>query len=81
MNKIEIRITFEIKTRHHLELLTSQIMKLLGVTKRKITKDGNGENLPYLEINEFIVILSVIIINKIQESSINFLQMSHSVNY
>ena len=27
-------------------------MKLLGSTKSKITKDKNGENVPYLEINE-----------------------------
>ena len=27
-------------------------MKLLGSTISKITKDGNGENVPYLEITE-----------------------------
>ena len=27
------------------------IMKLLGSTKSKITKDENGEDLPHLEIN------------------------------
>ena len=27
-------------------------MKLLGSTENKITKDKNGENLPYLEITE-----------------------------
>ena len=31
-------------------------MKLLGSTKSKITKDENGENLPYLEITELILI-------------------------
>ena len=29
-------------------------MKLLGSTKNKITRDENGENVPYLEINEVI---------------------------
>ena len=29
-------------------------MKLLGVTKSKITKNKNGENVPYLEITEVI---------------------------
>ena len=29
-------------------------MKLLGSTKNKITKDKNGENVPYLEITEVV---------------------------
>ena len=41
---------FEIKTGYYLELLTPETMKLLGSTKSKITKDENGENVPYLEI-------------------------------
>ena len=40
---------------HYLELLTSETMKLLGSTKSKITKNGNGENVPYLEITEVIL--------------------------
>ena len=31
-------------------------MKLLESTKSKITKDKNGENLPYLEIAEVVLI-------------------------
>ena len=31
-------------------------MKLLGITKSKITKDENGENMPYLENTEVILI-------------------------
>ena len=31
-------------------------MKLLGSTKSKITKDENGENVPYLEITEVVLI-------------------------
>ena len=54
--KIENRITFKIKTRHYLELLTPETMKLLGSTKSKITKDGNGENVPDLEITEVVLI-------------------------
>ena len=30
-------------------------MKLLGSTKSKITKDKNGENVPYLEITEGVL--------------------------
>ena len=31
-------------------------MKFLGSTKSKIAKDKNGENVPYLEINEGVLI-------------------------
>ena len=31
-------------------------MKLLGSTKSKITKDENGENVPYLKITEVVLI-------------------------
>ena len=46
VNKIENRITFKIKTRFYLELLTPETMKLLG-SKSKITKDENCENVPH----------------------------------
>ena len=36
-------------------------MKLLGSTKRKITKHENGENVPHLEITEVILIHSNIV--------------------
>ena len=39
VNKIENRVTFEIKNGYSLELLTPKTMKLLGRTKNKITKD------------------------------------------
>ena len=56
VNKIENRITFEIKTRYYLELLTLETIKLLGSTKSKITKDKNGENVPHLELIEVILV-------------------------
>ena len=31
-------------------------MKLLGSTTSQITKDENGENMPYLEINEAVLV-------------------------
>ena len=37
VNKIEDKITFEIKTTYYLELLMPELMKLLGHTKSKIT--------------------------------------------
>ena len=56
INKIENRITFKIKTGYYLELLTPQTMKLLGITKRKIAKYENGENVPDLEITEVVLV-------------------------
>ena len=56
INKIENRITFKIKIGYYLELSTPETMKLLGSTKSKITKDKNGENIPYLEITEVVLI-------------------------
>ena len=44
VNKIEYRIAFKIKTGHYLELLTPEIMKLLGNTKSKTTNNKNCEN-------------------------------------
>ena len=43
VNKVESRITFKMKTRYYLELLSTKTMKLLGSTKSKITKDKNDE--------------------------------------
>ena len=56
VNKLENRITFNIKTEYYLELLTPETMKLLGSTKSKITNDENGKNVPHLEITEVVLI-------------------------
>ena len=66
INKIENRITFKIKTGYYLELLR---MKLLGSTKSKITKDKNGENEPYLEITEVVLIHCNVAKNSYQQNS------------
>ena len=55
VNKIENRITVEIKTGYYLELLALETMKLLGSTKSKITTNENVENVPNLEITEVVV--------------------------
>ena len=44
-------------------------MTLLGSTKNKITKDKNGENEPYLEITEVILIHCNIVNNAYQQDS------------
>ena len=43
-------------------------MKLLGSTKSKITKVGNGENVPYLEIIE-VVLIHYNVVNSYQQNS------------
>ena len=69
MNKIEKRISFEIKTGCYLELLTSETMKLLESTENKITKDKNGENIPHLEIPEVVLVHCNIVNNDYQQDS------------
>ena len=57
VNMIENRIIFKIKTGYLLELFNSfKTMKSLGSTKIKVTKDENGKNVPYLEINEVMLV-------------------------
>ena len=61
------RITF--KTGYYLELLTPKTMKLLGSTKSKITKDGNGKAAPHLEITEVVLVYCNIVNNFDQHDS------------
>ena len=78
VNKIiENRVTFKIKDRYSLELLTPETMRLPGSSENKITKGKNGENVPHLEITE--VLLSIMIINKIQEYCKLFFQINRLV--
>ena len=42
------------KARYYLQLLSPELMKLLGNTKRKTSKDKNAKNVPHLEITEFL---------------------------
>ena len=67
VNKIEKRVTFKIKNRYSIELLTPDTMKLLGSTKNKITKDKNGENVPHLEITEVVLVHCDIVNNDYQQ--------------
>ena len=69
INKIGNRVTFKIKNRYALELLTSETMKLLGTTENKITKDKNGENVPHLEITEVVLVHCNIVNNDYQQDS------------
>ena len=67
VNKIENRITFKIKIRYYLELLTPETMKLLGSIRNKINKDKNGENEPHLEITEVKLMHCDIVNNNYQQ--------------
>ena len=84
VNKIENRITFKIKIRYYLELLTPETMKLLGSIRNKINKDKNGENEPHLEITEVKLMHCDIVNNnyqQVQEFCIHFFLINHQVNY
>ena len=69
VNKIENRITFKIKDGYSLELLTPEIMKLLGSFESKITEDKNGENVPHLEITKTVLVHCNIVNNNYQQDS------------
>ena len=69
INKIEDRITFKIRTGYYLKLLMPEMIKLLGSTKSKITKDENDENVPHLEITEVVLIHWNIVNNDYQQYS------------
>ena len=60
-------------------------MKLLRSNKSKITKDKNGENVPYLEITEAVLIQCNAVNNSYQQNSrvlyINLLLINILVNY
>ena len=60
-------ITFKIKTRYHIELLTPETMKLLENNKSKITKDKNSENVPNLEMTEVVLVHLKIFNNDYQQ--------------
>ena len=69
VNKIENKITFKIKTGYYLELLTLDMIKLLGSTKTKISKDENSKNVPHLEITQVLLLHCNIVNNDYQQDS------------
>ena len=69
INKIENRITFKIKTWHYLERLTPETMKLLWISKNKMTKNENGDNVPNLQITRVALIRYNIVSNIYQWNS------------
>ena len=62
-DKIESRITFKLKTVYYLELLTPEMMKLLGNIKNKLNNDKTGKNVVHLEISEVVLVYCRIVNN------------------
>ena len=69
VNKIEKLIKFKIKTRYYLKLITFETIKLLEISKNKITKDEIGENIPHLEMTEAVLVHYDNVNNDYQEDS------------
>ena len=68
-NKISNRIVFKIKTGDKLELLSKEIMKLLGSTKDTIDADKKSENVHRLENIEVVLVYCNLVNNSYQQAS------------
>ena len=60
---------FKIKTGYYIELLTPETIKSIGSTKSKMTKDKIGENVPYLEITEVVLVHCNVVNSSFQQNS------------
>ena len=63
---------FKIKAGYFLVLLSLETMKLLGITKCKITNVQNGKNVPCLKITEVVLILCNVVKNVMLFKNIKF---------
>ena len=68
-NNITNRIVFKVKTGYKLELLSKEIMKLLGSTRDTIDADKNSENVPRLENVEVVLVHCNLVNNSYQQHS------------
>ena len=68
-NTINNRIVFKIKSGYKLELLSKEIMKLLGSPKDIIDSDKNSENVPRLENFEVVLVHYNLVNNSYQQAS------------
>ena len=69
LKKIKNRIVFKIKTGYKLELISPEIMKLLGSAKKDVDKDKDGEDVPKLESVEVLLVHSNLVNNTYQKAS------------
>ena len=67
-NKIENRIVLKIETGYKLELLSSEMMKLLGSTKKDVDQNKDGEDVPKLESVEVTLIHCDLVNNNYQQT-------------
>ena len=67
-NKIKNRIVFKVKTGYKLELLSPEMMKLLGSTKQDVDKDKDG-GVPKLESVEVVSVHCNLTNNSYQQAS------------
>ena len=56
INNIKNRIVFKIKAGYKLELLSPELMNLLGSAKKDVDQDKDGENVPKLESVEAVLV-------------------------
>ena len=68
-NKIKNKIVFKIKTGYKLELLSSEMMKLLGSTKKDVDQDKDEEDVPKLEFVEVVLVHCNLVNNNYQQTS------------
>ena len=68
-NKIKNRIVFKIKTGYKLELLTPEIMRLLGSAKKYVDKDKDGKITPKFESVEVVLVHCNLVKNNYQHIS------------
>ena len=68
-NKIKNKIVFKIETEYKLELLSLEIMKLLGSTKKDVDQDKDREDVPKLESVEVVLVHCNLLNNSYQRAS------------
>ena len=68
-NKIKNRIVFKIKIGHKLEIFSTETMKLLGSTKKDVSQDKDGEEVPKLESIEIVLVHCNLVNNNYQQAS------------
>ena len=68
-NKIKNRIVIKIKTGYKLELLTLEIMKLLGSTTKDVDSDKDSENVQKLESVDVVLVDCNLVKNGYQHTS------------
>ena len=56
VNKIEKRVTFQIKAEYYLQLVMPEMMKLLRSNENIVTKDRNGENVSLSKVTRVMMV-------------------------